>query len=53
LILQQAGASVYKEAAKQQAPPKDEGEPGKKEEEKVVDAEYETVDNEKKDEEKK
>jgi molecular chaperone DnaK len=51
--LQQAGTSVYQEAAKQQAPPKGEGEPGKKKGEKVVDAEYETVDEEKKDEEKK
>ena len=51
--LQQAGTSVYQEAAKQQAPPKDEGEPGKKKEEEVVDAEYETVDEERKDEEKK
>jgi molecular chaperone DnaK len=51
--LQQAGTSIYQEAAKQQAPPKDEGEPGEKKGEKVVDAEYETVDEEKKNEEKK
>ncbi len=50
--LQEVGTAVYQQAAKQQAPPKEEKTPEHKKEEKVVDAEYEAVDEEQKEDKK-
>ncbi len=47
-MLQQVGATVYQQAAKQQAKPKDEKKAEKKGKEKVVEADYKEVEDEKK-----